>query len=78
MDHKKSKFLRMACPQVSGFLKNIPVTDEGKDSQESHTDSLEMQTALSEVLQFLNPFVEEIYDLRLPMYSEVSYSFHCP
>lgn len=70
MDQKKSKFLKMACPQVGSFLRNIPVTEEDEHSQKRQA-SLEMPTALSEVLQFLNPFVEEIYDLKLPMFSEV-------
>ena len=62
----------MAFPQITAFVRNIPITEENEPSQEI-CRSVEMSTALSEVLKFFNPFVEEIDMLKLPVFVEVGW-----
>lgn len=60
LKEKKSKFVGMALPCITRYIRGIQLTDEIVDQKESGSKRPAMQCVMKHLLDFLRPFVQEV------------------
>ena len=60
MKEKKSKFVGMALPCITQYIRGIQLTDEIVDQNQSGSKIPVVQCVMKHVLDFLSPFVQEV------------------
>lgn len=60
MKEKKSKFVGMALPCITQYIRGIQLTDEKADQKQSGSKLPVAQCVMKHVLDFLRPFVQEV------------------
>ncbi|XP_058969222.2 glomulin [Pocillopora verrucosa] len=60
LQEKKSKYVGMALPCVTRYIKGIQLSDEIETEKESGSECLKMPSIMKHVLDFLRPLVQEV------------------